>query len=802
MSKASVGQQPPLSASDRGEIDLVALFREVGRRKWLVAACTVGALVVSTLGVNIVKPRYTAETRVFLEHRDTEYTRIGGREAQRGQDPVFDQDAVLSQVQLIQSRDIARAMIKRFDLATKPEFDPVLKGIDPVTKVAVLLGVINNPAAMSPEERVLDSYFNKLKAFAVAKSRVVAIEFQSRDPQLAAKLSEAIAEEYIRELEQAKKGSARSAGSWLGRTIEQLRERVSAAEARAEAYRTQTGLFLVGGSGESGNISAQQLSELNTQLATARAQQAELTAKARVIRDAVRQGRIFEVSDVINNEVVRRLIENRATLKAQIAQEERTLLPQHPRIKELYAQLQGLEEQVRSAADRSARALENDARAAGARVAASQAELDQQKRSSGTANEQEVQLRALEREAKAEREQLETYLARFRDASVRDADNAVAADARVVSRAIVPSNPSFPKKLPIILVATLAGFAMSLFWILTRALLSDNVYARRMAEPQQPAYPAMMPMAYPPAPYPGIGDPQVMAAVAAMMQQMQAGTTPPFAAPVSAEQPATTAVVETSIPQETHAQPSPAPISVLDAQTNQPAHQAPAQLSEAGRSMQESLDRMAAIMKRPLVQSPPHTEMQHNAAFPSLKAPPLAPRHADLSNPVNAGQVMETSATVAYRVQETSAVQLRDIPDNALMEIASDAHERLADGRPVSILFMSVENTAHAAKSVRVLEALLKRKGSAIAINIDPVDIQPDALSATLRSLSASNDFVVINAGQVTQATAAVADSTTLNVLVATNDLADSRTDQASAFLDGVAYYIIADESADELTVA
>jgi polysaccharide biosynthesis transport protein len=148
MRVAEAGQQMPPSSADRGEIDLVALFREVGRRKWLVLLITLGALALSTITVNMIKPRYTAETRVFLENRDTEYTRIG-REGQRGSDPLIDQDAVLSQVQLVQSRDVARAMIRRFNLGTKSEFDDVLAGTDTLTKVAVVLGLINNPASMS-----------------------------------------------------------------------------------------------------------------------------------------------------------------------------------------------------------------------------------------------------------------------------------------------------------------------------------------------------------------------------------------------------------------------------------------------------------------------------------------------------------------------------------------------------------------------------------------------------------------------------------------------------------------------------
>jgi polysaccharide biosynthesis transport protein len=141
MRQSAADQGAALSPTDRGEIDLVALFREVGRRKWLVLICTAVSLVASVMAVNTLKPRYTAETSVFLESRDSEYTRIG-REGGRTQDPVIDQDAVLSQVQLVMSRDIARTMIKKFDLGSKREFDTLMDGVDPVTKTLIMFWTI------------------------------------------------------------------------------------------------------------------------------------------------------------------------------------------------------------------------------------------------------------------------------------------------------------------------------------------------------------------------------------------------------------------------------------------------------------------------------------------------------------------------------------------------------------------------------------------------------------------------------------------------------------------------------------
>ena len=89
-------------------------------------------------------------------------------------------------------------------------------------------------------------------------------------------------------------------------------------------------------------------------------------------------------------------------------------------------------------------------------------------------NSSEIQLRALEREAKVQREQLESYLSRYREAAARDGESATPADARIVSRAVTPEVPSFPKKLPIVGFATLLTLMLSAGTIIARALLAES----------------------------------------------------------------------------------------------------------------------------------------------------------------------------------------------------------------------------------------------------------------------------------------------------------------------------------------
>jgi hypothetical protein len=79
-----------------------------------------------------------------------------------------------------------------------------------------------------------------------------------------------------------------------------------------------------------------------------------------------------------------------------------------------------------------------------------------------------------EREARAQRDQLESYLTRYREATARDAANAAPPDARIVSRAIVPQLPSFPKKLPMIALATMATLVLATAAVFAREFLAAS----------------------------------------------------------------------------------------------------------------------------------------------------------------------------------------------------------------------------------------------------------------------------------------------------------------------------------------
>jgi uncharacterized protein involved in exopolysaccharide biosynthesis/Mrp family chromosome partitioning ATPase len=459
------------------DLDLRSLGAALWRRKHWIIWPTLVAALISGIVVNVLTPRYKSEARIVYDGRENVFLRPDADKAANQDRGPADAETLTNQVQIVLSRQLALDVIGELKLNELPEFDPALRPRSMLRQVLTMVGISRDLLAMTPEERVLESWYDRLTAYAIDKSRVIVIEFQSADPVLAARITNAIADDYLRRQQMARQEQSRGAGEWLASEIEKLRRKVADAETKAEEFRANTNL-LVGTNNTT--LSSQQLGELNTQLGAARAQKADAETRARIIRDLLRRGEPIEAADVTNSELIRRLSEQRVTLRAQLAEQSSTLLDNHPRIKELRAQIADLDRQIRGEAEKIARGLENDARIATARVDALSTNLDSLKRQAATTGEQDLRYRALEREAKSQRDLLESYLAKYRETTARDTIATAPPDARIISAAIVSNTPAFPKKIPIVLVATLITFVLCAGFVTTQELLRATAPSARI----------------------------------------------------------------------------------------------------------------------------------------------------------------------------------------------------------------------------------------------------------------------------------------------------------------------------------
>ncbi len=451
------------------DVALSALGSALYARKYWVLVPTLLAFLLALAYVTVARPRYTADTQVLLENQESFLTR-----AQRSEGteipPTIDDNWVGSQVSLITSRDVAREVVQRLGLVGNPDLDPSSKGLNAIQRALVLFGLARNPIRTSPEDRVIDTFLQRLAVYSPPKTQVVMIDFWSHDPELAARVANEVATVYLDRQSDAKRDVAKNAADALAAQISDLNNKLLNASDEVERYRASSGL-LAGNNNMT--ITGQQLVDLNTDLSHARTQQADSQARATLIRQLLRQNRVSEIADVANNDLIRRIAEQRVTANAQFALESGTLLPQHPRIRELKAEIEDLDSQLRLAADNIAIGLENDFKIAASRVANIEVAIDQQKQAVTTANANSVHLRALEQIEQAYRSQLDSATTKYQEALSRQS-SATPADARVIAVATAPDQPSFPKKPQVVGLATLAALILSLGVVVGRELLADR----------------------------------------------------------------------------------------------------------------------------------------------------------------------------------------------------------------------------------------------------------------------------------------------------------------------------------------
>lgn len=473
----------PVPVEPTGEIDLRALGAALRRRARLLGGVVLAACLLIAAIVNVITPRYTAQSQVLLEHQETFFTRPDRVNVQQvDQAQQLDPEAVASQVQLITSRDIALRAVKALHLEGNREFDTPPNAFE---RVLVLLGLERDPSQESRDSRLVTKFLEKLVVYSAPKTRVIAIEFTSRDPVLAARAANTVAALYLKEQSTAKRQMAQESADSLATEIADLRARLVKADDAREQYRLQTGL-LAGTNNMT--ITGQMLAEINTDLSKARGAQADAQAKAQMIRDLLRRGQAADVTEVINNDTVRRIAEQRVQVEGQLALESRTLLPQHPRIKALESQVQEYDRALKAAARQAAVTLENEATIAGSRVRNLETALAQQKTLAGTANVDEVHLRTLDRAAESLKAQLESSTTKYQEALARADSNATPSDARIIQSAMVPQEPSFPKKLPFIAFGTLAALVLAVGFIAAGELMGTPtaVVEREMAMAETP----------------------------------------------------------------------------------------------------------------------------------------------------------------------------------------------------------------------------------------------------------------------------------------------------------------------------
>lgn len=462
-------------ADDDMRMDAGGLLRAVWVRMPRIVLVT-GLLLAATFAVLLLLPKtFESSASLLVEPRESVYTRSTAETSSSSASSVSAEALISSQIELIKSRDLLLEVVKSLKLEEKDEFRSA--GFNPVNVVLSLMG--RKPEPKSLEETALANLSDRMTVIRERDSAVISIFVRSVDPTLAADLANAIAQAHLKRRAAQSVADTTEAKIWLQGEIDELRAKVSAADQRVADYRVSNGLFV---GSNSTPVTDQTLSTVNQQIADAQQKKNDALSRAELIRGLVQSGRPLDgVADVRNSLVISSLLQTKANLQADLAQKSTTLLDGHPTIKALRAQVAELEDQIRAESRKVAESLEAEAKV--------QADLEQKLRddltraqmASGDATKGGVTLDSLEREAKAQRDLLETYLARFNDAEARSATNAALPDVRIVADAAASVVPSSPKTALILGAVGFVALVLQIGAVLFGELMSGRALVERRA---------------------------------------------------------------------------------------------------------------------------------------------------------------------------------------------------------------------------------------------------------------------------------------------------------------------------------
>ena len=454
------------------DIDIRVLFSNIWKKKLLIMFLSLMAGAAIFMVMNSIAPRYQTTAQLIIEPRESQFTRVeqqnGGINAND-----FDNAAVLSQVQIIFSDEIALNTIRKLQLETVPEFGTD-KEPSILTDLFVLIGLRNKPLNISPQNRVLSTFKKRLKAYSIEESRVIEILFWANDPELATLITNTVAEEYLKLQRKSKLDADINATSFLEPEIADLRNKVRAAEAKVAEFRSNSDILL---GNNNALLATQQLSETATELSRVRAQGSAAQAKVDSVRSTLDIGASLEaIPEVVASPLIQRLRERQVELRARISELSTALLPAHPRLKALKSQVSDFENQIHRETRGILRSLENNVVIAHKQQAALVEELGRLKAEAARAGEAEVEMRALEREAISERELLKAYMAKFREAAGRQSSKYVPINARIISAAHLPTDSYFPKTIPYTIAGTIVTAILGMVAILAVSLLNGDAF--------------------------------------------------------------------------------------------------------------------------------------------------------------------------------------------------------------------------------------------------------------------------------------------------------------------------------------
>jgi succinoglycan biosynthesis transport protein ExoP len=292
-----------------------------------------------------------------------------------------------------------------------------------------------------------------------SRSYLITITYQAPDPVLAARVANAVAQEYLSRQSLSVNDPARQRAEWLDGRVREMTAALRAAEAEVAAFRERNGMLgTVSDTSNPESVSQQQLQEVTAQLATANLARINEERRLARVQELMRSGQLPSAADLQSSPLIATLLEREAIARRELGEKQASFGSRHPSVIEARAGIADLRARIDAETRRTVQVIAGDLSAARATEADLGRRLEELKRTLLDNKPNEGELRVLLRGVQMIRERLATL--------ERSYDQALAArDLRPIAASLIlPAEPEgvpvFPRPFLVLALGLLGGLGL------------------------------------------------------------------------------------------------------------------------------------------------------------------------------------------------------------------------------------------------------------------------------------------------------------------------------------------------------
>lgn len=471
-SQANVLMNDPNHAQQTNEqvIDLRKLIKPVMQSKWRIIAFALLITALTTFVVFSLTPIFKSTATLLIEAEQARAIKIeevyGINSGQ--------QEYYLTQFEIIKSRSIAERVFTDLDLMNHPSFEVKPSILSQVKPMLDFLPLGQNEAVSDAvkKQMMVDAFMADINVSPVRKTQLVNVSYDSSDPELAARVANAIGDAYILSQLEAKMGMTNKANTWLGGRLEDLRLKLDSSEQKLEQFRAQNGLVDVEGVTA---LDAKELERLSDEITVARSNKTQAESFLAVVRkygksDISRLESLPEVTSHISIQNVKKEV---VLVERKVAELKQVYGPKHPTMIGANAELKIVQENLRIQIGRLVQGIEDEAQSATQKLQSLEAQFNKSKGAFQNLSSVDTDYRRLLREVATNRQLFESFLSRQKETEVTgDFDSPV---ARFTDRAVMSLEPIKPKKKLIVVLAFVASLGLGIVLVLVFDSMNDTI---------------------------------------------------------------------------------------------------------------------------------------------------------------------------------------------------------------------------------------------------------------------------------------------------------------------------------------